>query len=105
MPIHYADYRLPTFISVYHVDGTVSVSHSGIEMGQGINTKVAQVVAYTLNIPLDNIIVKPTNSTISPNTAFTAASVTSEMVCHVSTHICFQEFFLKQIMYHLVGMF
>ncbi len=83
MPIHYADYRLPTFISVHHTDGTVSVSHGGIEMGQGINTKVAQVVAYTLNIPLDSIVVKPANSLISPNTAFTAASVSSEMVCHV----------------------
>ncbi|ODN04993.1 Xanthine dehydrogenase [Orchesella cincta] len=88
-PVPYADFRLPTFISVY-VDGTVSVSHGGIEVGQGINTKVVQVVAYTLNIPIDSVKVKPTNNFVSPNATLTAASVTSELVCHSAQQACFK---------------
>nr|XP_022914971.1 xanthine dehydrogenase/oxidase-like [Onthophagus taurus] len=69
-------------ISVYHVDGTVAVSHAGIEIGQGINTKVAQVCAYCLGVPLDAIQVKPSNNMTSPNCIATGGSATSESVCH-----------------------
>ncbi|CAL8110877.1 unnamed protein product [Orchesella dallaii] len=84
-PNYYPDLRFPTFISVYHVDGTVSVSHGGIEMGQGINTKVAQVVAHALNIPIDTVRIKPSNNLVSPNAGISGASVSSELVCSVST--------------------
>ena len=33
----------------------MAVSHGGVELGQGINTKVAQVVAYELGVPLDQV--------------------------------------------------
>lgn len=71
-------------VNIYGEDGTVSVSHGGVEVGQGINTKVAQVVAKTLGIPLEMIRVKPCTTATNANTLATGGSSTSETVCHVS---------------------
>ncbi|XP_071582254.1 uncharacterized protein [Temnothorax nylanderi] len=58
-------------VSVCARNGTVCVTHSGIECGQGINTKVAQVAAYTFGIDLSLVTVKPTNNIITPNNTVT----------------------------------
>ena len=55
-------------------DGTVSVSHGGIEMGQELNTKVAQIVAQTLGVRFDKIKIESTNVKRVANTSPTAAS-------------------------------
>lgn len=70
-------------VSIYHGDGSVQLSHGGIEMGQGINTKAAQVCAYKLGINLEKVVVIPSNSFVSPNNTTSGGSVTSEAVCHV----------------------
>ncbi|XP_013136142.1 PREDICTED: indole-3-acetaldehyde oxidase-like [Papilio polytes] len=78
----------PVTISVYHGDGSVLISHGGVEMGQGINTKVAQVCAYTLGIPLDKVQVKGTDSFVSPNSMATNGSITSECVAYATLKAC-----------------
>uniref|UniRef100_A0A182S7D9 Indole-3-acetaldehyde oxidase n=1 Tax=Anopheles maculatus TaxID=74869 RepID=A0A182S7D9_9DIPT len=75
-------------VSIYAKDGTVSISHGGIEVGQGINTKAAQVAAFTLGIPLEKISIKPTNSMTSPNAVMTGGSMTSEVVCLAVKRAC-----------------
>jgi len=62
--------------SLVHVysDGSVSVTTGVIEMGQGVNTKIAQVAAQTLAIAADRVKVDTTNTTRIANASPTAAS-------------------------------
>ena len=77
------------FVSIYHGDGSVAVSIGSIEMGQGLNTKVAQTVAHILSIPLEMISIKPTNTLTSANDVVTGGSMGSEISCFVSNSLCF----------------
>ena len=103
-------YNTTVLVSVYTGDGTVSIAHGGVEIGQGINTKVqfqkehlandmiilehfiqvAQVAANALGIDLNLIEIKPTNSLTNPNGMTTGGSVTSELNCQVVPSHCIQ---------------
>jgi xanthine dehydrogenase large subunit len=62
-----------------YTDGSVLVNHGGTEMGQGINTKVCQVVAHELGIPLDLVRASATNTSKVANTSATAASTGADL--------------------------
>lgn len=71
------------YLTAYHGDGTCFIKHSGVEIGQGINTKVCQIAAHTLGIPVSFIRCGSTDSVTGANAAVTGGSITSEIVCYV----------------------
>nr|QPF77598.1 aldehyde oxidase 1 [Galleria mellonella] len=91
IPMTYDLFYLGPFnslISIYQADGSIMITHGGTEMGQGINTKVAQVCAYILGAPLDKISVKPSSTFTSPNCTSTGASIGSECVAYATMKAC-----------------
>jgi xanthine dehydrogenase large subunit len=60
-------------------DGTLLVNHGGTEMGQGLFTKVAQVVAHELGVPLATVRVSASDTSKVPNASATAASAGTDL--------------------------
>ncbi|MEM9732559.1 MAG: xanthine dehydrogenase molybdopterin binding subunit [Pseudomonadota bacterium] len=67
--------------SLVHVyqDGSVHLNHGGTEMGQGLYTKVAQVVADVFGLPLEDVKITASTTDKVPNTSATAASSGSDL--------------------------
>ena len=66
--------RLSQWLSI-HADGTVSVRSGKVELGQGIATALAQIVAQELDVSLSRIRMIPANTATSPNEGMTAGSM------------------------------
>jgi len=62
-----------------YIDGSIQLNHGGTEMGQGLYTKVAQIVASELQVGLENISCTSTRTDKVPNTSPTAASSGSDL--------------------------
>jgi xanthine dehydrogenase large subunit len=62
-----------------YTDGSISLNHGGTEMGQGLNIKVAQVVADAFQVPLAEVKITSTRTDKVPNTSATAASSGSDL--------------------------
>jgi CO/xanthine dehydrogenase Mo-binding subunit len=57
----------------------VTILSGKVEIGQGIVTAIAQVAAEELDVALDRVVTRPTDTSVSPNEGFTAGSMSVEM--------------------------
>ncbi len=85
MPVCFGISFTTTFLNqasaLVHVytDGSVGISTGAVEMGQGVNSRLRQVAALTLGIPVERIRVEATSTTRNANTSPTAASSGADM--------------------------
>ncbi|MGP1508055.1 MAG: molybdopterin cofactor-binding domain-containing protein [Sphaerochaeta sp.] len=85
VPVKYGIGFTATFLNqgnalVYiYTDGSISVSHGGIEMGQGLFTKIEGIVAKTLGVNPDRVVCESTNSLRAGSVASTAASTGTDL--------------------------
>ena len=77
-------------VSVYHGDGSVVVNIGGIEIGQGIYTKMAQVAAHEFDVPVETVTVIPSFNFATPNNFATASSIASECCAYAVIRSCDQ---------------
>ena len=66
-------------VHIYYDDGSVHVNHGGVEMGNGVHTKIAQLAAHALGLPFNKIKVSATRTDKVPNTSASAASSTTDL--------------------------
>lgn len=76
-------------VHIYH-DGSVLVAHGGTEMGQGLHTKLAQITAQALSVPLDGVFISETATNTVPNASATAASASSDLNGYAIYNACQQ---------------
>ncbi|HET9022314.1 MAG TPA: molybdopterin cofactor-binding domain-containing protein [Ornithinibacter sp.] len=76
-------------VHVYQ-DGSVLINHGGTEMGQGLHTKMLQVAATALGLPLERVRLAPTRTDKVPNTSATAASSGADLNGGAIRHACDQ---------------
>ncbi|NP_001075459.1 aldehyde oxidase 1 [Oryctolagus cuniculus] len=62
-----------------YLDGSVLVTHGGIEMGQGVHTKMIQVVSRELKMPMSNVHLRGTSTETVPNTNASGGSVVADL--------------------------
>ena len=63
----------------FDADQAVTILSGKVEIGQGIVTAIAQVAAEELDVALERVIARPTDTSASPNEGFTAGSMSVEM--------------------------
>ena len=71
-----------------HQEGVVEVRHSACEMGQGVNTVLAQVVAESFGIPMEDVKIVFGDSGIVPFTTTTGSSLSTWCQSHAALRAC-----------------
>jgi len=74
-------------VNIY-LDGSVQVSTGATEMGQGVNTKIRQLVADEFGIAVEHVIVMPTSTEKNNNTSATAASSGADLNGSAAVDAC-----------------
>ena len=62
-----------------YTDGSVHLNHGGIEMGQGLMTKISQIASNEFGIPIKEIKITSTDTEKVPNTSASAASASTDI--------------------------
>ncbi len=86
-----------------YTDGSLQINHGGTEMGQGLHTKIGQIVAHEFGLPLSHVEVTSTRTDKVPNTSPTAASSGTDLNGKAAQNACHMikqrlaEFFAEQV--------
>ncbi|MFN3391057.1 MAG: xanthine dehydrogenase molybdopterin binding subunit [Meiothermus ruber] len=76
---NFTTYNQAGALVLVYQDGSVQVNHGGTEMGQGLYTKIQQIAAEALGVPLEAVRLMPTRTDKVPNTSATAASTGADL--------------------------
>lgn len=76
---NFTTYNQAGALVLVYQDGSVQVNHGGSEMGQGLYTKIQQIAAEALGVPLEAVRLMPTRTDKVPNTSATAASTGADL--------------------------
>lgn len=61
-------------VNIYASDGTILIRQGGVDMGQGMLTKIVQIAAYELNVPMEIIRIESSDTRVTPSPTSTGAS-------------------------------
>ena len=78
--------------SLVHIytDGSVLITHGGVEMGQGLHTKVIQVASQVLEVPISQVYISETSTDKVANASATAASMGSDLYGMATYNACIE---------------
>ena len=84
-----ANPRLGHWLGI-HADGSVSVRSGKVDLGQGISTALAQIVADGLGVSFENIRMVSASTVCSPNEGVTSGSLSVQDSGNALRHVCAQ---------------